>query len=722
MEKPNGYDTGHNEAREQARQQIRDSWETILASWTGKAKKNTHQYICPLCGHGKGGDGIKANPKGEPGNLKCFGCDFSGDIIDLWQQAHGTDYNNALRDLAGQLHIDLPQSTGTTYTQKPAQTSTAPAVPKLSRKMTEGARLTCLFDSQEYKAKPEEIWAIRNREPVPTPAPGSYTLEEFVQAVTSGRTFYPCVYTKVLDEETTKREGKNRYNYIGVSQQVFVIDIDNECKDPVTKQKRRIDNPLTIDGAKQICKDAGVVPACIYQTFSSKYHRDDPAEPYQKFRIVFVTQEPITAQEVGERGLQQIRQYFTNLFGEAADQVTKDNSRMIFGTDEKDALVYHYTIDNQKLLEKVFAPSEEPTPEAETEEPKEQIRDTGALKGTNFAQYLAAGSYDSDLQYFKAYQGRKMGLHEDIDKYLTLYPGLAILGGASSLGKTTFLANMIDCLLDNGETVLFFSLEQLEVEIATKHFARSLYQKRSYAMTNTEIKDGKTSGALDDVKAAFAQKCVRYEIVKGSFRTTAAQIVDYVEQYIADHGGETCKPVVVVDYLQLIAPPEGFRGGVREYTDENIKALKDLQKRNGLFVVAVSAFNRSTSMEPVSYESFRETSAIEYTCDYVWGLQLSILDAENSNFYTKIGKNGGTSERPVAEKRKLVNDAQAALPKRVQFVSLKNRNGKQFFKADFDYYPQHDYYKPVQAKQTKTGTGFTPAPEGFDVFQDMRNR
>ena len=169
--------------------------------------------------------------------------------------------------------------------------------------------------------------------------------------------------------------------------------------------------------------------------------------------------------------------------------------------------------------------------------------------------------------------------------------------------------------------------------------------------------------------------------------------MEYVENYRRENGGESCKPIVIIDYLQLIAAPVGFRGGIREYTDENIKALKDMQKRNGLFVLMISNFNRSSNYEPVSYESFKETSMIEYTCDYIWGLQLAILDAENDDFYTIIGSKGGRSERPIDQKRKLVNEAQGETPKHVEFVSLKNRNGKQFFKAFFDYYPQYDYYK-----------------------------
>lgn len=327
-----------------------------------------------------------------------------------------------------------------------------------------------------------------------------------------------------------------------------------------------------------------------------------------------------------------------------------------------------------------------------------------AITAADASAYLSGGTFESDIAYFRQYKDRKTGIHDDIDEYLTLYPGLAALGGASSLGKTTFAVNLIDHLLDNGETVLYFSLEQLPIEIITKSLARRMYEKDPLTpLTNIDIKNGATYDKLEEIKKEYAQHAERYQIITGSFRTTAADIVQYVEKYRKEHGGESCKPIVIIDYLQLIAPPYGFKGGIREYTDENIKALKDMQKRNGLFVLMISNFNRSSNYEPVSYESFKETSMIEYTCDYVWGLQLALLDAENDDFYTVTGKQGGRSERPIDQKRKLVNEAQGAIPKRVEFVSLKNRNGKQFFKAFFAYDPRYDIYQPEQ----KDKSGFT---------------
>lgn len=352
----------------------------------------------------------------------------------------------------------------------------------------------------------------------------------------------------------------------------------------------------------------------------------------------------------------------------------------------------------EKHPQPVAPAPQERTPAPAAPDP-EQAPAVDVITAADASSYLSSGVFESDIAYFKQYKDRKTGF-EEIDQYLTLYPGLAALGGASSLGKTTFVVNLIDRLLDRGETVLYFSLEQLPIEIITKSLARKIYEKDPFTkLTNIDIKNGATSPELEEIKKEYAAHATRYQIITGSFRTTAADIVEYVEKYRREHGGDACKPIVIIDYLQLIAAPAGFRGGIREYTDENIKALKDMQKRNGLFVLMISNFNRSSNYEPVSYESFKETSMIEYTCDYIWGLQLAILDAENDDFYTVIGPKGGRTERPIDQKRKMVNEAQGETPKRVEFVSLKNRNGKQFFKAFFDYFPQYDCYK--QAGESK---------------------
>lgn len=321
----------------------------------------------------------------------------------------------------------------------------------------------------------------------------------------------------------------------------------------------------------------------------------------------------------------------------------------------------------------------------------------------NAASYLmpkeGARSYDEDIRELMQYAGRKMGMHPGIDKYLTLYPGLAVLGGQASLGKTTFCVNAAMQLLERGEHVLYFTLEQLPDEIMTKAAARAIYEAgQECAVDNIMLNNGLRDEYINESLALLAEKLEHFNIIECDFETTAAAILETCEQYMRDNPG--VKPVVMIDYLQIIAPPADFKGTKGECIDENLKALKKWQKNNGLFVLVISSFNRSNNILPVSYESFMLTSAIEYTCDYVFGLQLQILDPDNKEFYVKIGSYGGESEQKKFEQRRQVQEAQAQTPKKVQFVSLKNRKGKQFFKANFDYYPAHDYFAPHEKHTT----------------------
>ena len=89
--------------RDTAKQEIRGSWKRLFP-----ADRKNKGIICPLCGSGSGknGTGITENPK-SPGQLKCWNCGFQGDVIDLYQQRDGSDYNTALNAAAADLGITI---------------------------------------------------------------------------------------------------------------------------------------------------------------------------------------------------------------------------------------------------------------------------------------------------------------------------------------------------------------------------------------------------------------------------------------------------------------------------------------------------------------------------------------------------------------------------------------------------------------------------------------
>ena len=165
-------------------------------------------------------------------------------------------------------------------------------------------------------------------------------------------------------------------------------------------------------------------------------------------------------------------------------------------------------------------------------------------------------------------------------------------------------------------------------------------------------------------------------------------IVSYVEEYKAKHN---VKPIVIVDYLQIISAPEGQRMDDRERIDDAVKRLKKLSKDKELFVLMISNMARSTYREKIGEDSFKESGLIEYTCDYLFGLQLAIL--EDEKFFTKKGNRGGEKETLKSEKQDKIDEASEAIPKEVVFKAMKNRNGRKVFRAFFKYRPDYDLFE-----------------------------
>ena len=314
--------------------------------------------------------------------------------------------------------------------------------------------------------------------------------------------------------------------------------------------------------------------------------------------------------------------------------------------------------------------------------------DIADLKSYVVSDFISSGEFDQAIRYFTQYQDRKTGF-SNIDRYLTLYPGLACLTGSTSLGKTSFAVQLCDQLVDRGETVLYFTLEQLPIEIVTKSLARRVFLKDDESpIDNIKIKNGVTTRVLEEVKKEYVEVSKRFHIIESDFRITAGQIDFYVRKFIQDTG---VKPIVVVDYLQLISAPEGKKYDDRERIDDAVKKLKLLSKNNELFVLMISNMSRATYRERIGEDSFKESGLIEYTCDYLFGLQLAIL--EDDSFFTKQGSRGGEKETQKSEKQNLIDQASEAIPKEVVFKSLKNRNGKKTWKAFFKYRPDFDFFE-----------------------------
>ena len=157
-----------------------------------------------------------------------------------------------------------------------------------------------------------------------------------------------------------------------------------------------------------------------------------------------------------------------------------------------------------------------------------------------------------------------------------------------------------------------------------------------------------------------------------------------MKQYIERTG---VKPVVIVDYLQIIQGDEK-RQSTKELIDSNVTELKRISRNNDVPVFVISSLNRSNYLTPVDFESFKESGGIEYTCDVLWGLQLQAINEDIFN-----------SDKKLKEKRERIKEAKAEIPRKIELVCLKNRYGPSSYSVAFDYYPQYDLYRPAELEE-----------------------
>ena len=104
---------------EQAKAKIKASYAEYLP--LAKRKVNGKDtYICPFCGHGKGGDGLQIVPEEKGGDgtqLHCFNCGFHGDIIDLYEKQNNCSYLDAFKALCEYFNITIDAEATRTPTE-----------------------------------------------------------------------------------------------------------------------------------------------------------------------------------------------------------------------------------------------------------------------------------------------------------------------------------------------------------------------------------------------------------------------------------------------------------------------------------------------------------------------------------------------------------------------------------------------------------------------------
>ena len=225
-------------------------------------------------------------------------------------------------------------------------------------------------------------------------------------------------------------------------------------------------------------------------------------------------------------------------------------------------------------------------------------------------------------------------------------------------------------------------------EIISKSLSREMFRKakdKSLPLSALEIQNLRFHGIADQMKKQkellreaikeYGNSAKHVSIIEGGFDTGVNEIKEKIENYISMN--ET-KPIVVIDYLQILKQSSNFFSD-KQAVDHNITQLKKLSRNNDLVIFVVSSFNRDSYQTPVSFASFKESGAIEYTADVIFGLELSIVKGFSKNTQKE-------------DKEKLINEEKSKGERELDLVTLKNRFGTPYFRINMTYYPKFNLF------------------------------
>ncbi len=304
-----------------------------------------------------------------------------------------------------------------------------------------------------------------------------------------------------------------------------------------------------------------------------------------------------------------------------------------------------------------------------------------------------------------------------LDQFLKggLRPGLYTFGAVPSLGKTTFVIQIADFVAASGRDVLFFTLEMSRNELLAKSISRFTAQLHDnddfdFAKTSTDILDDRRcyteSRELQDQEMEVFRKAMevfqesvapRRFVVEPEgrcdFPTIESSIGGFLQKRQPQTGQEgktLLPPIILVDYLQIIAPTEGK--DLRLHMDDTVFSLKSLSKKLRTPVFIISSFNRSGYGRPISYESFKESGGIEYNADFLSGLNPICV---NENKIVRPGKAGYDP-----------NIAKSLNPRIVELVILKNRHGETSGETGifYEYFPAYNLFRELDADRFEVET------------------
>ena len=637
--------------REQARITIRGNWREILSDTLPLAERKVNKepsYICPFCGHGSNGDGLTFNPRGKDGALKCFGCGFSGDVLDLYMKQYSVDYNTALKALADQQGITIDPYRPTASADFADIESHAQRGPQGRAEATRGAKGTnTLPDAKRaqndptaatggpdfteyYKAGIERLedpraaayitgrgisletarryWVGFDPEADPANAPGAMGADQ--RPHPAPRIIIPCSQGHYIGrsiDPNTPAQYKKMNNAGGKASDFFNL-------------------PALYDGTPEVFITEGAFDALSIIEAGGTAIAIDSTNNAGAFITLMKTRPTEAAlilcmdsDQAGRTATATIKEGLKGL-----PVTVIDASAAINGShkDPNEA----FTADREGFINAVS--NAQRTADAGREQAQKTEEERQKRTGPEMVDlFLEAVSS-------KRYEPTPTGIQE-IDRAIgggLIRQQLILLGAAPGAGKTAISQWIFENIAKTGTACIYLNLEMSREQMLSRSLARLAARKEKVIppITPTVILQGykwtqaqrhAITKAAEEYKATIAP-----HMVYNPDEVTADldSILKYIEAE-ADRAEQAGKqaPFVVLDYLQII--------GGREREDDTavikraVESLKGYAIQHNTVVFVIIAHNRATNKSgEVTLESGRDTSALEYSADVQMGLTYTL--------------------------------------------------------------------------------------------------
>lgn len=242
---------------------------------------------------------------------------------------------------------------------------------------------------------------------------------------------------------------------------------------------------------------------------------------------------------------------------------------------------------------------------------------------------------------------------------------LIIIGARPSMGKTTFVLNMVQKFLSTGKGVAFFSLE-----MPSEH----LMLRMLSSATSIHLQDLRIGNLSDeqwrDLSASADHIAKQWLFIDDNSHLTITQLRSKMRKLKIRYPEVSA---VVVDYLQLMSGSKsgGGEGKRQEEISEISRGLKILAREMQIPVIALSQLNRGLENRDdkrPQLSDLRESGAIEQDADV-------ILFLYRDDVYRKKEEKA-KEEKAKKEGVKYTSQYQDKPIEKAEIIVAKNRNGE----------------------------------------------